>query len=184
VPPLLKTLTLFLVLGLSAQASSAAAGRHFNLVLAGSSGTNEIQISLSADGRTYVIDSSTVLEGGGGVCANPPENPDELICEAAVISGISYNGGAGDDVVVIGRDVPAPATLRGGPGNDLLVGGAGNDKLIGGPGDDTLIGRGGDDSLYGGPGDDKLVGGAGEDTCVGGPGHDTGTSCETGKEIP
>jgi Ca2+-binding RTX toxin-like protein len=168
----------------SANPTASISQRRFNLVLAGSSGPNEIHISLSADGRTYVIDSSTGLEGGGGVCANPPENPDELTCEAALISGISYNGGGGDDVVVIGRNVPAPATLRGGPGNDLLVGGAGNDKLIGGPGDDTLIGRGGDDWLYGGPGDDKLIGGPGEDTCVGGPGQDTGVSCETSKEIP
>jgi Ca2+-binding RTX toxin-like protein len=173
-----------LVLGLSAQASSAAAGRQFSLVLAGSYGPNEIHISLSADGRTYVIDSSDTLEGGGSVCANPPENPDELICQAPAISGISYNGGAGDDIVIVARNVPAPVTLRGGPGNDTLVGGAGDDKLIGGAGDDTLVPRGGGDWLYGGPGNDTLIGGPGEDTCVGGSGHDVGVSCETSREIP
>lgn len=202
-PSLLKKLTLTLALGALAQASALAhagqasdlvtvtaqvsastAARHFNLVLAGSSGPNEIHISLSADGRTYVIDSASALEAGGDVCANPPENPNELTCEAAVIDGFWFNGGAGDDVVIVGRSVPAPATLRGGSGNDTLVGGAGDDKLSGGPGDDKLVGRGGQDWLYGGPGDDKLVGGAGEDTCVGGPGHDTGASCETSKEIP
>ncbi len=202
-PSPLRNLTLLLALGavaqvssaahadeasgpvkVSAQASTSSAGRHFNLVLAGGSGPNELRISLSADGRTYVIDSSTTLEGGGGLCANPPESPDELTCEAAAISGIFYNGGSGDDVVVIGRNVPAPVTLHGGPGNDLLVCGAGNDKLMGGAGDDTLIGRGGNDSLFGGPGEDKLIGGPGEDTCVGGPGHDTAVSCETVREIP
>jgi Ca2+-binding RTX toxin-like protein len=168
----------------TAQASTSTTGRHFNLVLAGSSGPNEIHISLSADGRTYVIDSVSALEAGGDVCVNPPENPNELTCEAAVIDGFWFNGGAGDDVVIVGRSVSAPATLRGGPGNDTLIGGAGNDKLSGGLGDDKLVGRGGEDWLYGGPGNDRLIGGAGEDTCVGGPGQDTGVSCEAAREIP
>jgi Ca2+-binding RTX toxin-like protein len=168
----------------TARATASTAGRRFNLVLAGSSGPNEIHISLSADGRTYVIDSSAALEAGGEVCLNPPGNPDELDCEAAAISGFWFNGGAGNDVVILSRKVLAPATLRGGPGNDTLVGGAGDDKLIGGPGDDTLIGRGGNDWLYGGPGNDKLIGGPGEDRCIGGSGHDVGASCETSKEIP
>ena len=168
----------------TAQASNSTATRHFNLVLAGSSSPSEIHISLSTDGRTYVIDSASALEAGGDVCANPPENPNELTCEAAAIDGFAFNGGAGDDVVIVARSVPAPATLRGGPGNDTLVGGASNDKLSGGPGDDMLVGRGGEDWLYGGPGNDKLVGGAGEDTCVGGQGQDTAVSCETVREIP
>lgn len=83
----------------TAQVSASTAGRHFNLVLAGSSAPNEIHISLSADGRTYVIDSSSALEAGDDVCANPPENPDELTCEAAAIDGFWFNGGASDDVV-------------------------------------------------------------------------------------
>jgi Ca2+-binding RTX toxin-like protein len=169
--------------GVQAEAS-ATADHHFNLVLAGSSGPNEIQISLSPDGRTYVIESSSALEVGGDACANPPENPNALECEAAAIDGFWFNGGAGDDVVVVGRTVPAPVTLRGGAGDDTLVGGAGNDRLMGGPGDDTLIGRGGNDALYGGAGNDKLVGGRGEDTCIGGPGHDSALSCEIVREIP
>ncbi len=202
-PSLPKKLTLLFALTAIAQASSVAhagrvsdsvkviaresastAGRHFNLVLAGSSAPNEIHISLSADGSTYVIDSSSPLEVGDDVCANPPENPYELICEAAAIDGFWFNGGASDDVVILGRGIPAPATLRGGPGNDTLVGGAGDDKLVGGPGNDALIGRGGDDLLYGGPGNDTLMGGSGEDTCGGGPGRDTASACATVIEIP
>jgi Ca2+-binding RTX toxin-like protein len=203
-PSLPKKLSLVLALGLIAQASAAIAlaghasdpvtvtrqasaspaARHFNLVLAGSSGPNEIHISLSEDGRTYVIDSASALEAGGDVCANPPENPNELTCEAAAIDGFWFNGQGGDDVVIVGRSVPAPATLRGGPGNDILGGGGGDDKLSGGPGNDKLVGRGGNDWLYGGPGDDKLIGGTGEDTCVGGSGRDTSLSCEITREIP
>ena len=169
--------------GTAAEASAAAA-RHLNLVLAGSAEANEIHVSVSADGRTYRINSSSPLEAGGGICANPPDNPNALECEADVIAGIWFNGQAGDDVVIVSRNVPAPVTLQGGPGNDTLIGGRGGDKLTGGPGNDTLFGHGGDDALYGGPGNDTLIGGRGNDTCVGGPGRDTARSCETAREIP
>ncbi len=200
-PSLPKQLSLFLALGVFAHTSvlagaweaprplkaavraSTSAGR-FNVVLAGGAGSNQIQITLSADGRTYVIESSSPLEAGGKVCANPPGNPNELSCEAAAINGFWFNGGAGNDSVIIGRTVPAQVTLTGGPGDDTLVGGRGNDKLIGGPDNDTLVGRRGNDWLSGGPGNDNLSGGPGKDTCVGGPGQDIATSCEIAREIP
>jgi hypothetical protein len=199
-----KRLIVLVVLGALSQASLAQAGpvapsavavyarasdgtpasRSITLVLAGSPESNEIHISLSADGRSYLIWSSAELEAGGEVCANLPSSPDELTCDASEIAGFEFNGGAGDDTVILSRSVPAPATLRGGPGNDTLVGGAGDDLLVGGPGNDTLLGRGGDDHLFGGPGEDKLIGGPGEDTCIGGPGFNTGVSCEIEKSIP
>src|SRR5438445_11550141 len=96
-PPLPRKLILLAALGVLAQTSalahtgrvsdavtvtahaSASTSLHrFNLVLAGGSGPDVIHISLSADGRSYLIDSSTALEAGGAVCANPPDNPDEL----------------------------------------------------------------------------------------------------------
>jgi RTX calcium-binding nonapeptide repeat (4 copies) len=154
------------------------------LVLAGSPGPNEIRIALSADGRSYLIDSSDPLEVGGHICAHPSANPDELSCEATAISGFRFNGGASNDVVVVGKSISVPATLEGGPGDDTLVGGAGDDKLVGGPGNDTLVGGAGDDWLYGGTGNDRLVGGPGEDTCIGGPGLDSAASCEIEKGIP
>lgn len=172
------------VLAVRAHASASSSAGTFTLLFAGSSDANEIHVSLSADGRSYLIDSSAALEAGGGVCANPAGNPDELTCQTSAIAGFAFNGGAGNDVVVLDRSVTAPATLRGGPGDDTLIGGAGNDRLIGGPGNDTLIGHGGDDWLNGGPGDDKLIGGMGNDVCIGGSGNDLGVSCETSKEIP
>ncbi len=168
----------------SVRTASASSAGQISLVLAGGAGPDEIHISLSADGRTYVIASATTLEGGGGRCTNPTGDPDELDCEATAILGIWYNGGSGDDEVIVARNVPVPVTLRGGPGNDVLVGGAGNDKLIGGAGNDTLIGRAGNYALYGGPGDDKLMGGPGEDICVGGPGHNRPRGCEIENGIP
>jgi Ca2+-binding RTX toxin-like protein len=199
-PSLPKRLCLLLALGAFAHASALAAAReaprplkaavrsssagHFNVVLAGGGGSNQIQITLSAGGRTYLIESSSPLETGGRVCANPPGNPNELSCEAAAIHGFWFNGGPGNDSVIVGRTVPAQVTLIGGPGDDTLVGGRGNDKLIGGQGNDTLVGRRGNDWLSGGPGNDNLSGGRGKDTCIGGPGLDIATSCEIAREIP
>ena len=135
-----------------------------NLVLAGSPGDDRITIELSADGRSYEIESATPLEVGGTMCTHPEKRPEALLCEANAIAGFEINTGAGNDVVTLGRTVPVPATIRGGEGNDVLAGGAGNDKLIGGPGEDELIGRAGNDLLIGGPGEDKLIGGPGHNT--------------------
>jgi Ca2+-binding RTX toxin-like protein len=141
---------------------AVAAEHSLNLVLAGSPGDDRITIELSADGRSYEIESATALEVASAVCSHPEKRPDSLLCEASPIAGFEVNTGAGDDVVTLGRTVPVPATIRGGEGNDVLTGGAGADKLIGGSGNDELNGRGGNDLLVGGPGTDKLVGGSGE----------------------
>jgi Ca2+-binding RTX toxin-like protein len=69
--------------------------------------------------------------------------------------------------------VPAPATLAGGPGDDLLAGGAGAAVIDGGPGDDVLTGGSAADLVDGGPGDDLVDGGRGADTALLGPGDDT-----------
>jgi Ca2+-binding RTX toxin-like protein len=200
--PILKKLTLLVALALASQslalahasqrsveavtartsASTASAG--VTVVLAGSPGPNEIHVSLSPDGRSYLITSSDPLEVGGQICTHPGADPDELGCEASAIAGFQFNGGASDDVVVIGKAVPVPATLEGGPGNDTLVGGGGNDRLVGGQGNDRLVGRGGNDWLYGGPGNDTLIGGPGTDTCIGGLGRDSASSCEVVKGVP
>jgi RTX calcium-binding nonapeptide repeat (4 copies) len=139
-----------------------AAEHSINLVLAGSPGEDRITIELSADGRSYEIESATPLEVGGTVCTHPEKLATGLLCEAAPIAGFEINTGAGNDVVTLGRTVPVPATIRGGEGDDVLTGGAGADKLIGGPGDDELLGRGGNDLLIGGSGVDQLNGGSGQ----------------------
>jgi len=153
-------------------AGTAHAAEPLNVLLAGGSEENKITISVSADGRSYVIDSSAPLEIGGEVCWHPEGLETELLCEAAAIGGFEVNAGAGDDHVVVDPKVRIPVTLRGGPGNDRMDGGGGADKLIGGPGNDILNGHGGNDSLFGGPDDDFLLGGSGDDILSGGPGDD------------
>jgi Ca2+-binding RTX toxin-like protein len=173
----MKRLGLLVVMALvaiAATAASASAAHHHklvftdensvNLVLAGTSGEDRITIELSEDGRSYEIASDAPLEVGGSVCTHPEKQADELLCEATTIAGFEVNTGAGDDVVVLGRTVPVPATIRGGDGDDVLIGGAGADKLVGGPGNDELVGRAGDDLLIGGAGNDRLMGGPGQNT--------------------
>ena len=143
------------------------------VLLAGGSEANMIGISLSPDGRSYLISSVVPLEVGGAVCSHPPETQNELVCQAAAISGFEVNAGSGDDSVGVAGNVPVPVTMRGGGGADRLTGGGGPDKLIGGPGDDILSGRGGADVLYGGSGSDVLWGGSGDDVLWGGSGMDT-----------
>jgi hypothetical protein len=170
-----------------ARASSSPTAHAYTLLLVGGPGPTDINISLSADGRTYAISANGPLEVGVPACANPPANLDELICQAPSIGAFEVNGGNGGDTEIVGRTVKVPATLRGGSGNDVLVAGGGNDTLIGRAGDDTLIAGPGNDRLYGGPGNDRLKagsgndllnGGPGYDICVGGPGHDIFVSCE------
>lgn len=157
---------------LAPTAAHAAVQKSYTVLLAGGEEANMIKVWLAPDGRDYVIDSVVPLEIGGSLCAHPPGNPNELLCHAPAIAGFEVNAGAGDDRVVVARNVSVPVTLRGGAGDDVLVGGAGPDKLLGGPGADTLVGWKGADFLYGGPGRDRLLGGPGADTLRGGPGLD------------
>jgi Ca2+-binding RTX toxin-like protein len=147
-------------------------GLTYTVLLAGGPESNEIWIWLTPDGRTYVIDSIYELEVGGNVCEHPPENLNELICQAPQVAAFEFNADGGDDRARVSSAIHIPVTMRGGPGRDTLVGGSGPDTLIGGNGADKLIGRDGDDVLLGGNGSDQLFGGRGDDNLRGGLGVD------------
>jgi hypothetical protein len=166
------TLISLAVVALLAPTIAGAKPKTYTVLLAGGAEPNMVKVWLTADGRSYVIDSVVPLEVGGTLCAHPPGNANELVCQAPAIAGFEVNAGAGDDRVGVAKQVAVPVTMRGGAGNDRLVGGAGADKLIGGPGADTLIGWKGPDFIHGGPGNDRLVGGPGGDTMRGGGGLD------------
>jgi len=170
----------------SASARASTSSRGLNLLLVGGPGPMAIDISLSADGRTYTIKANGPLEVGTQACENPPNDQDELVCQASAISSFEINGGNAGSTETVSKNVPVPATLRGGVGNDVLIGGS-DDTLFGRAGEDILIGRGSDDRLYGGHGNDRLQadgsgdvlnGGPGYDTCIGNPVRDTFISCE------
>jgi Ca2+-binding RTX toxin-like protein len=180
-----KRLAVIAILVLTAlTATTAHAEKHsVTLLLVGGSGQDVLVVSLSPDGRNYLIDSLfTPLEAGGEVCFEPEESHHQLICEATAIAGFEVNGGKGNDQVTISPKILVPTTLRGGEGVDRLRGGFGADKLVGGAdadflyghhGEDWLFGGDGEDWLYGGPNEDRLVGGPNPDQMNGGPGKDT-----------
>jgi Ca2+-binding RTX toxin-like protein len=150
-----------------------AVDRSVTLLLTAGPGNDVFDVKLSQDGRSYLIDSVSPLEAGGGICSHEEGSLHALTCEAAPIGGFEVNAGAGEDSVIISPRILIPATIRGGSGNDRLRGGGGSDKIIGGPGNDVLSGEGGNDWLFGGPGADWLLGGPGNDRLVGGPGADS-----------
>ncbi|MFA9269915.1 MAG: hypothetical protein ACEQSX_04040 [Baekduiaceae bacterium] len=84
----------------------------------------------------------------------------------------TITGTPGDDVLV-GTDAPAEDVICGLGGNDTAYGIGGDDVLRGGPGNDTLYGGAGDDDLVGEGGDDTLDGQLGADLLDGGDGLDT-----------
>ena len=79
-------------------------------------------------------------------------------------NGVSFTGGAGNDVISLGVGLKW-----------VIHGNAGNDTLTGGNLDDTLVGGLGNDSLYGGTGDDRYVfeKGHGQDVIFDAAGVDT-----------
>lgn len=168
-----KTILILLAMLAALPAGSATAETGpVNLLISGSNDNNAFNVSLSADGRSYLIVSTIALEVGGDICTHPEEISNELSCKATAIAGFEVNAGGGADFVYFAGDVPVPVTIRGGPGNDVLTGGGAADKIIGGPGDDLLTGRRGDDWILGGPGRDRLFGGPGNDQLRGGPEKD------------
>src|SRR5664279_4412456 len=153
--------------------AAARADEPVNLLIIGSSAEDMVKVELSPDGRNYVIHSSLLLEAGTGVCAKGPNLAEpELVCAATAIASFEINGNGGNDTIELSRQVPVPATIRGGAGADHIVGGSGNDLLIGGEDRDEIKGGAGDDSIHGGPGNDFLIGGPGNDSLYGDSGSD------------
>lgn len=73
------------------------------------------------------------------------------------VGRIAIDAGAGNDTVLVGPRVVAPAVIHGGPGNDHLQGGGGPDLVYGDDGDDVLVGSGGRDALVAGQGRNRVV---------------------------
>jgi Ca2+-binding RTX toxin-like protein len=160
-----------LLLAISPAAFARADGG-VTLLISGGPEDSSLNISLSPDGREYVILSTEPLEVGGNLCTHPEEIPNELFCKATAIASFEVNAGGGSDFITFTSDIPVSVTIRGGPGEDQLSGGVAADKIIGGPDNDSLLGRRGDDWMLGGPGSDKLIGGPGRDQLRGGPDKD------------
>lgn len=89
------------------------------------------------------------------------------------IQRLQIDAGSGNDTITIMSSLTLPATLKGGPGNDLIQAGNGPTTIYGGDGADDARGGPGNDAIYGESGRDILSGGGGNDLLNGGPGQNT-----------
>ncbi|MFT4556251.1 MAG: Ca2+-binding RTX toxin-like protein [Planctomycetaceae bacterium] len=142
-------------------------------------GAMQLQITSTAGTVT-----ETPLANVTSISITGSSNNDAVILDAslaALMSTVSFSGGAGDDSLDSSA-VTLNTVFAGGAGNDTLTGGGGNDNFNGGDGDDSatggagndsLTGAAGDDSFSGDAGDDFLNGNSGDDALFGGDGNDT-----------
>lgn len=126
--------------------------------------------------------SESILGGAGDdilVAFEFDANHDQTIDPLADIdlsSGAdTIDGGAGEDIIVMGADA---GVASGGADDDLLFGTEGDSTFNGGAGDDEIQGYeggflvGGDETMNGDDGNDIIGGGDGDDTINGGAGAD------------
>lgn len=77
-------------------------------------------------------------------------------------SSIVVHGNAGNDNIMVARNVTTPAYIYGDAGGNVLITGASNDKLYGGAGSDKMVAIGGrNNTFYAGSGHDNLWSGPG-----------------------
>jgi Ca2+-binding RTX toxin-like protein len=94
--------------------------------------------------------------------------------EMDAVHMIVIHTGRGNDVVEIDADLddlPVPAKIWAGRGDDDVTAGPADSTVRGGRGDDTITGGTGDDELHGGRGADEIHAGEGDDKLWGDPRH-------------
>jgi Ca2+-binding RTX toxin-like protein len=141
------------------RAAASTVSNH-TLVVTGTNGPDNLQISVGADPDILLVDL--------GQHAAP------LAFDRATFGSIAVFLGTGDDTFSASTrgDITEPLWVEGNNGNDTITGGAGNDVLVGGNGDDAILGGAGADTIFGGSGDDRVDGGRGTDTEILGHGDD------------
>lgn len=122
-----------------------------------------------------------IIDGGNGVDSIRGGAGDDTIFTGSgstVNSGVTVNGGGGNDTITGGPDADellgegGDDLILGDGGDDLINGGIGIDEMLGGSGNDEILGRAGSDILIGGIGNDRLKGGSSDDELDGGEGQD------------
>lgn len=149
---------------------------------------NELRFTAAAGelNKATVTDTGTALEvrdSGAAVTAGAgcSATNEGAICERGAVQRVRADLGDGEDTFDLTGNLPA--TVDGGPGDDIVRPGGGNDLVNAGPGNDTAQGAGGVDRLHGADGADSLDGGAGNDLLDGGTGPDTLTAGDGGDSL-
>jgi Ca2+-binding RTX toxin-like protein len=120
------------------------------LVIGGTLGDDEVQISPGANGAVLVALNGETLDpftGVSRVVAYGQAGADDIEVTGSFALPVELYGGDGNDEL---RSGAGPALLDGGDGDDELIGGLGRNVLVGGTGADLLVGASGDDLLIGG----------------------------------
>lgn len=152
-----------------------AIGSDYNDVIAGNSGSNNLNGGAGNDQVSYANSTSAInvnltLSGAqsGGYAAGDTLAGFENVLGSAYNDSIT--GDASDNILTGGAGVDS---LVGGDGNDTIYGGVGADSLWGGLGNDWLQGDDDGDTLRGEDGNDTLIGGLANDRLEGGIGNDS-----------
>lgn len=104
-----------------------------------------LRLQDDASRLTVALGSSCTLDPTGYVVECPDAGIERIEVQVGLL---------GSDVRI---RADLPSTIRGGPGDDLLVGGPAEDAIDGGPGQDVIAGGLGTDVLRGGPGEDLVT---------------------------
>ncbi len=126
------------------------------------SGTNTIKmtglaIDINVIEAAFATNTLSTVNDLFAVLGNQLPGNDTIVYTNNSSTGMSFFGGAGNDIITIGG--PNGDTLDGGTGNDILNGGGGDDTLFGGAGNDVFVI--GDAAEHGGG--EVITGGADED---------------------
>jgi len=124
-------------------------------------------LSISSKGRNDWIQVSS-----SGTALTVTVNKQTFEFVTTDVTGISIDGGAGNDRIMLDESVTVGAVINGGSGNDRIQGGGGSDTISGDRGNDWVWGGSGDDIVHGDAGNDHLFGGAGLDQLFGDAGQD------------
>lgn len=165
------------VVTLAAEVNYELDTQHMIIVYA-SDGSDESSTTFTVDVLNVVEHLFTA--GNDGTAENPIDF-NNLAPGSYDYDGAQYNALGGDDYVILpdvaitlepGHAWDYGITFSGGAGNDVIQGGDGDDSITGSEGDDSLFGSDGDDRLVGSSGDDILSGGDGSDKLTGSEGRD------------
>jgi hypothetical protein len=108
-----------------------------------------------AAGQLTLDENASRLALPAGSACTLDDTGYRVTCPDAGIERIEVRLGLLGSDVRVRADLPA--TIAGGPGDDLIVGGPGDDAIDGGPGQDILAGGPGADVLHGGEGEDLVT---------------------------
>ncbi|OHE05749.1 MAG: hypothetical protein A3K14_07295, partial [Sulfurimonas sp. RIFCSPLOWO2_12_FULL_36_74] len=133
-----------------------------NLVARVLAGSNDLQIAIIEDGKTFNEYSDVVTIKDWRNVKNRVENFVLSDGTSVALTDIERSTDS-DDYLAFGDEGVTVDALG---GNDTLISGDGNDSISGGSGNDTLVSGKGSDTLTGGTGNDTLKGGTGNDVYI------------------